>query len=35
MTSSVLSVRGLQKRFGGVVATDDVDLEVARARCTR
>jgi branched-chain amino acid transport system ATP-binding protein len=26
----VLSVRGLEKRFGGVVATDRVDLDVAR-----
>ena len=29
MTSSVLSVRGLQKRFGGVVAVDDVSLDLA------
>ena len=26
----LLSVRGLAKRFGGVVATDQVDLDIAR-----
>ena len=29
MTSSVLSVRGLQRRFGGVLAVDDVSLDLA------
>ena len=29
MTSSVLRVRGLQKRFGGVLAVDDVSLDLA------
>jgi len=29
MTEGLLSVRGLRKRFGGLVATDGVDLEVA------
>ncbi len=30
MTDALLSVRGLRKRFGGVVATDRVDLDVRR-----
>lgn len=30
MAEALLEVRGLAKRFGGVVATDDVDLDVAR-----
>jgi branched-chain amino acid transport system ATP-binding protein len=30
MTGPLLQVRGLAKRFGGVVATDDVELEVAQ-----
>jgi branched-chain amino acid transport system ATP-binding protein len=29
MTPSVLSVRGLQRRFGGVLAVDDVSLDLA------
>ena len=29
MTEGLLSVRGLRKRFGGLVATDGVDLDVA------
>ena len=29
MTEALLSVRGLRKRFGGLVATDGVDLDVA------
>jgi branched-chain amino acid transport system ATP-binding protein len=29
MTSSVLRVRGLQRRFGGVLAVDDVSLDLA------
>jgi branched-chain amino acid transport system ATP-binding protein len=29
MAEPLLAVRGLQKRFGGIVATDDVSLEVA------
>ena len=29
MTDALLSVRGLRKRFGGLVATDGVDLDVA------
>jgi branched-chain amino acid transport system ATP-binding protein len=29
MTDGLLSVRGLRKRFGGLVATDGVDLDVA------
>ena len=29
-TTPLLAVRGLDKRFGGVVATDNVDLDVAR-----
>ena len=29
MTSSLLAVRGLSKRFGGLVATDDVSLDLA------
>jgi branched-chain amino acid transport system ATP-binding protein len=29
MTSSVLHVRGLQRRFGGVLAVDDVSLDLA------
>ena len=33
---NMLRLEGVAKRFGGVVATDGVDLEVARrARCTR
>ena len=28
MTATLLSVRGLRKRFGGLVATDGVDLDV-------
>src|SRR5437660_6012398 len=30
MTGPLLSVEGLEKRFGGLVATDGLDLEVAR-----
>ncbi|MEO8310774.1 MAG: ABC transporter ATP-binding protein [Caldimonas sp.] len=29
-TGPLLAVRGLEKRFGGIVATDNVDLDVAR-----
>ena len=28
MTATLLSVRGLRKRFGGLIATDGVDLDV-------
>ncbi|MGO3891773.1 MAG: ABC transporter ATP-binding protein [Paenalcaligenes sp.] len=31
--SALLSVQGLQKRFGGLVATDDVSLEVQPGEC--
>ncbi|MFM9885236.1 MAG: ABC transporter ATP-binding protein [Burkholderiales bacterium] len=30
MADSVLAVRGLTKRFGGIVATDNIDLDVVR-----
>ncbi len=33
---NLLAVRGLTKRFGGLVATDDLDLDVEReTSCTR
>ena len=31
--TALLDVQGLHKRFGGVVATDGVDLQVRAARC--
>jgi len=30
----VLELKSISKRFGGVVATDEVTLDVKRARCT-
>ena len=32
MTESLLEICGLNKRFGGVVASDDVNLSVARGQ---
>jgi ABC-2 type transport system ATP-binding protein len=32
-TTSALSIRGLRKRYGPVVAVDGIDLEVARGEC--
>ena len=30
MTNNMLEVSGLRKRFGGIVANDDISLEVER-----
>ena len=32
MTESLLRISGLQKNFGGIVATDNVNLEVATGK---